>query len=128
MKAAAPPPFFLSERFIGLPLKIPYNKITSNNNSTFKSLDSTALESLSSDAFTACCELWALVFAKDGRTAATVEAERREDMKSKADEMWHIIWEVRSSGSSRRIVSAARTFRRIIRVGGDTNVSLARVL
>jgi hypothetical protein len=40
--------------------------------------------------FQACCALWAHVFAKDGRTAATVAAERRPSTETA--EMWHLVW------------------------------------
>jgi hypothetical protein len=53
-------------------------------------LASLLLEGMPEATFQACCALWAHVFAKDGRTAATVAAERRPSTETA--EMWHLVW------------------------------------
>lgn len=62
----------------------------------------------------ACCELWATVFTKAGRTADTVAEERQADTID--GEEWHVVWH-QSPAGSRRVVAACRTFPRVVRDG-----------
>ena len=74
--------------------------------------ESVALEDLSPVTHKACCELWARVFSKPGRTAATVAAGFLESPED--GEVWHVVW---TADGPRRVVAAARSFRRTMRFG-----------
>jgi len=86
---------------------------------------SVRVEELPESSFRACCDLWARVFAKPGRTVDTMVVDRRDDMASEGEEAkaareecWHLVWENNNSGGKERtVVAAARSFRRAVTVG-----------
>ena len=66
-----------------------------------------------------CCDLWARVFSKKGRTADTV----REGLRAAPEqgEIWHVVW---TGDGERRVVAAARTFRRHMTFGGGAEAAM----
>lgn len=84
------------------------------------SLPVQSLEQLSLDS---CCALWALVFAKPGRTMQSVLEEYASEASSEGsrEEQWHMVWQTEGTTETPtrvRVVAAARSYCRVV-VDGD---------